>query len=116
MDQPINAVLHFNERAKVRQIPDPPLNARAHLITFVQRLPGIILNLFHSQADSPGLWIYAEDFDYHFIAGVHKFAGMLNAFGPAHLGNMDQTFDAGFQFDEGAVVRHAGHLCRSIVC
>src|SRR5687767_1089494 len=110
VDQTIDSVFHFDEGAEVGEIAHSSLNSRADLITLIKCLPGIILHLLHSQANAAGLRIDAEDLNNNFIARVHKFAGMLHAFGPAHFRNVDQPFNARFQFDERTVISYAGNF------
>jgi hypothetical protein len=59
MNQAVYAILNFNEGAKVCQVSDTAMDTRANLLTFVQCLPWIILNLFHAQANAARLGIYA---------------------------------------------------------
>src|SRR2546421_8935357 len=110
MYQPVNALFDFDKGAEVSQIPYSAVHTGAHLVTIPKRLPGIILNLFHAETNTPGLWIDTEHFDLHGIAGIYQLTGMLNAFGPAHLRNVHQAFNARFKFNECAIVCHAGDL------
>ena len=56
--------------------------------------------------------IDAQHFDFNCVARVHQLARMLNALGPAHLGNVDQTLDTIFEFNERAVISNAGNASR----
>src|SRR6266581_4717940 len=104
MDESVNSVFNLNKSAKVSQIADPAVNPRANLVAFTEGAPGIVLDLLHSQADTPRLGINAENFNLNGVARPDDFAGVLNSFGPAHFGNVDQTLDSGFKFHEGAIV------------
>src|SRR5690606_34592066 len=46
--------------------------------------------------------------DFHFLAGGDDLAGVDVLLGPAHLGNVDQAFDARLQFHESAVFGDVG--------
>ena len=74
MDQAINAIFNFDKGAEVCQVSDPAMDARADLITLMQGLPGVILDLLHAEADAPRLWINAEHFHFNRVAGVDEFA------------------------------------------
>src|SRR5687767_2433162 len=84
------------------------MNARTDLVTLVQRLPRVLLHLLHAETDSPRPGIDTQYFDVNRIARVNNLARMLDALGPAHFRNVDQTFDSVFEFDKGAIIRHAG--------
>src|SRR6266851_9690510 len=107
MNQSIDSILNFNESSEVGQVSHATVNTRSYLIALVQGLPGIVLNLFHSQANSASFWINAQHFNFNGVAGVNQLTGMLYTFRPAHLGNMDQPFDAIFKLYESAVVSDA---------
>src|ERR1051325_750153 len=96
MDQTVYTVFDLDKCAEVRQVSHAAVYAGADLITLVQSLPGVVLNLFHPEADAARLGIDTEDLDFHFVARVDQLARMLDAFRPAHFRNMDQAFDAIF--------------------
>src|SRR5262245_5770110 len=108
VNQAVNAFLDFNKGTKVGQVADASMNARADLITLSQSLPGILLDLLHSQADAPGFRVNAEHFNFDGITRVYQLAWMFDPLGPAHLRNVNQALHAGLQLNEGAVVGHAG--------
>src|ERR1051325_4998708 len=112
MDQTVHPIFDFDEGAEICQVPDTAMDPCAYLITLVKRLPGIVLYLFHSQADAPRLWIDAENFNFDCISGIDQFAWVFDAFGPAHFRNMDQTFNAILEFNKGAVIGNAGDAAR----
>src|SRR5437879_2596901 len=108
----INALFNLDEGAKVCKVADAALHAIAHMITFRQSAPRILLHLFHAEADAASFRIDAEHFDFDRIARPDQFAWMLYPFGPAHFRNVHQAFNAWFQFDKCAVVSHARDLTR----
>ena len=107
VNQPINAVFDFNKCSEVGEVANLAVNAVADLISFAESAPGIVLHLLHAEADAARFRIHAEHFNFDRITGADQFAGMLHAFGPAHLRHVNQTFDAGFKFNERAVIGHA---------
>src|SRR5581483_1678264 len=107
VDESIDAVLDFDKGAEVSQVSDASLNSRTNLITVTQSLPRVFLDLFHAEADAARFRIDAEHLNFYRVARINKLARMLDAFGPAHFGDMDQTFDTGFKLDERAISGHA---------
>jgi hypothetical protein len=77
--------------AEVRQITNATMNTRADLITLVQRLPRVLLHLLHAETNAARARIDAEHFDFNGVSGIHDLARMLDALGPAHLGNVHQS-------------------------
>ena len=65
--------------------------------------------MFQAQTDAPLVAIDIEDHDLHFLARGDNLARVDILLGPAHLGDVDQAFDAGFQFHESAVVGDVGY-------
>src|SRR5258705_3517706 len=107
MDQAIDTVFNFYEGAEVSQVSDAAVNSCANLIALVKCLPGILLHLFHPQADTTGFGIDTEDFDLDRITRIDNFTRMLDTLRPAHFRNVDETFHSILQLDKGAVVSHA---------
>src|ERR1051325_7910069 len=88
------------------------MHARAYLVAILQGLPGVGLNLLHAQADATRLRVNAQDFNIHRVAGVDQLAGVLDALCPAHLGDVNQAFDARLKLYECALVRDARNRAR----
>ena len=78
MNQAIYAIFNFDEGAKVRQVSHPSVDPTANLVTLIQSLPGIILNLLHAQTDAARFWIDAQNFNFDVISGIDDLAGMLD--------------------------------------
>src|SRR5690606_16341869 len=68
------------------------------------------LDLLHAQRDALGLRIDVEDHGLHLLADLENLAGVLEALGPGHLGDVDQTLDALLDLDERAVVGEGDDL------
>src|SRR6266542_786916 len=107
MDQTVNAVLNLDKGAKVGQVSHTSMHPSAYLVTFVQRLPRILLHLLHTKANAACLRVDIQHFDFNRVSGVYDLAGMLDALGPAHFGNVNQAFHARFKFYKSAIVRYA---------
>src|ERR1043165_1217293 len=110
MNQSVNPIFDLDEGAKVRQVSDATLDARADLITVAQSLPWVLLNLLHAETDATRFRIDPEHFNVDRVTRVDNLAGVLHSLGPAHLRNVDQTLDPGFELDKRAVVSDACNL------
>ena len=67
-------------------------------------VPRVRHALLQPEADAALVLVDIKDDDFHLLAGGDDLAGMNVLLRPAHLGDVDQAFDARLQFDEGAVV------------
>ncbi len=68
-------------------------------------LPYIGLQLLDTERKTPMFRFDSEHHGPHFVALLHDFGGMLDALGPAHIADMDQTVDAVFDFNKSAKFR-----------
>ena len=62
--------------------------------------PRIIRELFHAQRDTLVLRIHFEDQYFDVLALLNHFRRMLDALGPAHVGNVDESVDSSLDFHE----------------
>ncbi len=69
-----------------------------------ESVPRIVVALLETEAYPPFLGIGLQHHDVDFLTGRHDLAGMDVLFGPAHLRDMNQAFDARLQFDERTVI------------
>ena len=76
---------------------------------FHEGFPRVITALLETEADAPFFGIGVQHHDFNFLASRNNLARVDVFLGPAHLGNMDQTFDARFQFNEGAIIGNVGN-------
>ena len=79
-------------------IADPTGNAASGIS------PGIPQRLLQSERETLLGRIHGEDDDFDGFARLHHVAGLAYAFGPRHLGDVDQAFNAGLEFDEEAEI------------
>ena len=73
-------------------------------------VPGVGLGLLHAQGDFLLLLVDVQDDDLDLVADRDQLAGVVDALGPAHLGDVDQALDALLELDEGAVAHHVDDL------
>ena len=74
-----------------------------------ESLPGVRLELLDAQREPPVAGIDIEDHGLDELALFQQLGGMLDALGPGQIGDVNQTVDALFDFDEGAEVRQLAH-------
>src|SRR6185312_1064831 len=97
-----------DEQAELRDVLDLALELGADRLLLDEALPGVIQALLQAEADAPLLRIDVEHHHLDLLAGRDDLAGMHVLLGPAHLGDVHQTLDAGLQLDESAVVGDVG--------
>ena len=71
-------------------------------------LPRIAHGLLETKRDPALDRIDFEDLHFDFLGGRNDLAGMHILLGPRHFRDVDQTLDAGLEFDERAVVGDVG--------
>src|SRR6185437_4194376 len=96
------------------QVANLALDGAADWILIVQLLPRILLKLLESERDATLRWINIQHNGFDFIARLHDLGRMLHPLRPCHLAHMDETFNALFQFNEGAVVGDAQNASTNV--
>src|SRR5258708_5974014 len=106
VQQAINAFLDLDEGAVVGEVADHAGNDGARRIALGNLVPRIRLHLLHAKRDFLFVLVDIQDLHFNLIADLNQFTGMIDALGPAHFADVDQPFNAGFKFDEGAVAHN----------
>src|SRR2546426_708849 len=105
--------IHHDPLVHEPQHPAPQLGA--HGVRLADPQPRVLLRLLQAQRDPLVLGVDVQDQDFHLVALLHDFRGVLYPLGPRHVGDVDQPVDARLELDERAVVgdRHhfALHAC-----
>ena len=104
VDQAIDSLVNANKDTEVGDVANSALDDRAHRVGLAELVPGIGLELAHSQRDSLVLHVNAEDLGLNHIAHFDELGGVLDALVPAHLGDVNQSLDAVFEFNECTVI------------
>src|SRR5215213_1189444 len=107
MNEAVNAVFDLDEGTEIGEVSDASMNARADLIALVQRLPGILLHLLHAETDATRPRIDTQHLNVDQVAGIDYLARVLHTFGPAHLRDVHEAFNARFELDKSTVVSDA---------
>jgi hypothetical protein len=97
-----------DEEAELGDVADVALDHRPSGIGIGEAVPGVLADLLHAEADAALLGIDLQDHHLDLLAGRNDLTRMDVLLGPAHLGDMDQTFNPRLQLHEGAVVGDVG--------
>ena len=104
MDEAVDALFQFHEGAELRDVAHGARDDHAGLVLLGDGHPGIGGDLLHAEADATVVGIDLQDESLDLVAQVDHALGGLDLLGPAHLGDVDQAFDAGLELDKCAVV------------
>ena len=106
MNESVNSVFEFDKCAEFGQITNFTANFRADRIFLVNRIPRIFLKLFHSEADAAFIRVNSQNLHFDiFTVSEHSFR-CFRAFRPRNFRNVNQAFNARFEFDKHAVVSY----------
>ena len=103
MQEAIDAFLDFDEGAVGREISNRTLDDRSRRVVTLDELPGVRLGLFHAERNLLLFQVDLEHENLDTIPGADEFGGVVDAFGPGHLGDVNQTLDTVLQLHKGAV-------------
>jgi len=96
----IDATGQTDEDAEVGDRLDGALNLVTLLVVHREVVPRIGLALLHTQGDTTTFFVDLEDHDFDFVAELDNLGRMNVLVGPVHFGNVNQAFDALFDFNE----------------
>ena len=109
VDHAVDIVLQPKEQAELGLVLDLALHLGADRMLLGELFPRIAHGLLQAKRDAALRGIDLEDHHFDFLRGRDDLAGVDVLFRPAHLGDVDQPFDARLEFHEGAVVGDVGH-------
>ena len=104
VDQSVDPRLDLDERAEGSEVPHDSREACAGGVLQRQREPRILFDLLHPERD---LLLVRIDLQHHgldLVTDRHELGRMPDVARPRHLRDVDQSFDALLQLDEGPVV------------
>src|SRR5580704_6504079 len=104
----VDVTVEAEEQAEFGLVLDLAFDHRTGGILFDKHLPRIAHGLFETERDAALDRIDLKDLHLNFLRRRDDLAGMHVLLGPRHFGNVDQPFDAGLEFDEGAVIGDVG--------
>ncbi len=105
----VDPVLEFDEGPEGDKVADHALVPRVGAVLRLEGFPGILLGLFQAEADLLVFLVDTEDHHLDIFALADDLVRVLDMLRPAHLADMHQPLDAGFDLDEGAVLGEADH-------
>ena len=109
MQQAVDPLSQLDERAVIGQI---SYLARYHGIDGIllgNVVPRVGLGLLHTQGNLFLILVHTQNDDVNLVTNLYEFVGMANSFGPRHLADVYQTFDAFLEFNERTIAHHVYH-------
>ncbi len=105
----VDAAIEADEEAELGDVADRAFDGGALRMRGEEALPGVLLGLLEAERDAALVGIDLEHLHLDLLARRDDLAGVHVLLGPAHLGDVDQAFDARLQLHEGAVVGDVRH-------
>ena len=109
VDQAVDAAGQPQEHAEVGDRLDLSADLVALVVVHRELFPGIGAALLHAERNAAAVLVDLENHHLDFVAELDNLRGMHVLVGPVHLGHVDQTLYALFDFDKRAVVGQVGH-------
>ena len=121
MAETFDALGNFDKRAELRGAKNLAVNDIANVVGSEEALPDIGLQLLDAQREAAILRFNAENNSLDLFALLDDFRRVLDALGPAQVGDVDEAVDSVFNFDEGAEVGEVADAalddgCRWDIC
>src|SRR4051794_1264480 len=110
VNEAVDLLFHLDEGAELGQVTDLALDLRADGVLVGEVVPRVGFDLLQPERNAPRGGVDAEHHRVDRVADVQDLRRMLDALAPRHLADVDQPFDAGLEFDEGAIIGEADHL------
>src|SRR5450432_1889001 len=109
VDHAFDAFGELHERAELGEIRDPAFDGGADLKALPDIGPGIAEGLLESERNAAFGRLHLQDDDLDGLTFFDDVAGFADfAFRPGHFRDVNQAFDARFEFDEGAELHQTG--------
>ena len=109
VDHAVDVALEADEQAELGRVLDFALDDRTDRVLLGEGLPRVRLGLLEAKRDPALLLVDLEHLDVDFLGGADDLARVDVLLGPAHLGDVDQAFDARLELDERAIFGDVGH-------
>ena len=103
MNHAVNAFFHFHECAVGGEVTHLAGDTRTDRVTILHGVPRIGFGLADAECDLLVLRIDAQHHHVHFVANAEHVSSAVHALRPAEFRNVDEAFDAGFEFNECAI-------------
>src|SRR6266446_6316058 len=106
----LDVAAEVDDDALVHEPHDTTAHLGADRVGLADPQPRILLGLFHAERDFLFGLVDFQDDRFDRLADRHELRGVPDVPRPAHLGDVDQPFDARLELDERAVVRDRDDL------
>ncbi len=103
VEKAVDAFFDFDKGAVVGEVADLAGDDGSGGIFLGEQGPGIGFGLLHAEADFLLGLVDVEDDHFDLLADGDHFGGVIDAFGPAHFGDVDESFDAFFELHESTI-------------
>ena len=105
MQQTFEPIFETNKDAEIGDFGDLTLDQLTRLVTIrnVSR-PWIVVHLLQTKCDSATIGIDGQNAALELLALFQNFVRVTDLASPRHIGDVQQTIDALFEFDERTVV------------
>ena len=110
VDETLDTVLRLGEHTEVGDVADNSLVNGTDRILVADALPRVGSELLETERHLPALTVDGKDLSLNLVADLEELLGAVEPRRPAHLGDMDKTFDTGLDLNESAVVSDKDHL------
>src|SRR5437016_5257929 len=110
VDEAIDTRLELHEGAELRDVADDAAVLRTHRIFFEEERPRVRLQLLEAERNLLRVLIDVENDRLRLLPKRQQRRGVLDVLRPGHFADVNEPFDALFEFDKGAVVRHRNDL------
>src|SRR5271165_1739647 len=107
--QAFHAGREFHEHTEIDGAAHSAPHNIAHLMRAEEALPGVRLKLLDAKREAAVGRVDIEDHGLGELALLQNLGRMLDALGPGQIGNVHQTVDALFDFNEGAEIGELAH-------
>src|SRR5438034_5791016 len=101
---------NFDKSSKAREVPDFSTDSCSNRILEREHDPRILFRLFHTERDLLLVRIDLEHHGFDRLTDGNQLRRMPHVERPAHLADVDKTFDARLELDKGAVIRDRHNL------
>src|SRR5579863_3346973 len=106
MHQPVHAGRQLDECAEISEARHLALHAISHMELLAGHRPGIGHELFHAKRDPASCRCYFQDFYFDGVSDRDCVGWFRDAM-PSHVGDVQQTVDAGSKLDESPKIGEA---------
>ena len=115
VDEAIDALLHLDEQAEVGEVAHLSGVLGLHRELELDVVPRIRNELLHAEAHLPLLAVDAQHDGLDLVSHLQELLGAAQVLAPAHLADVEQTFDAFGHFHKGTVVGYDHNLALDLV-